>query len=175
MARIDKETKLRMEGYVQALVYAKEHGLEGLELDVKRRGYFGIPIQISKREVDKFMMNISENLVQTMNTVMLWVLHTELGFGKIRLRRIKEKFDKETNKIFDFDYMGNHYVRIDDYAVYLNEKYNLGMDADRIAACQDTCRYEKDNIGMVRLETMIKVLEENGYKDAAQFLKEKAA
>lgn len=170
MAKVDKEYKLRMEGYVQGLRFAKEHGLEELEKDVKRRGFLSIPVQITKKEVDKFILQMSENLTHTMRTVMLYTLHRELGFGKKRLQRINEMFDKHTNAIFNFDYLGNHYVKIEDYAIEMNRKYDLGLDIDRVAACQDTCRYEKDNIRMANVDVLIQRLYEYGFEDAAEWM-----
>ena len=170
MAKVDRDYKIRMEGYVAALRFAKEYGIEELEKDVKRRGFLHIPVQISKKEVDKFIEQISENLTHTMRTVMLYTLHRELGFGRTRLQRINEKFDKHTNAIFNFDYLGNHYVKIEDYAVEMNRKYNLGLDVERVAACQDTCRHEKDNIRMANILVIIERLYEKGFDDAAAWL-----
>lgn len=170
MAKMDKEYKIRMEGYVQALRFAKQYGLEELEKDVKRRGFYGIPVQISRKEVDKFMEQIAENLTNTVTAVMLRVLNEKLGFGKTRLKRFKKWFDDATDMVFKFDYMGGHYVTLEDYAVRLNEKYDLGLDVDRIAACQDSCRYEKENIRMVNVDVLIDRLHEYGYDDAADWM-----
>lgn len=170
MAKVDKEYKTRMEGYVSAYRFAKEHGLDELEKDIKRRGFLQIPVQISKKEVDRFIEQISENLTHTMRTVMLYTLHRELGFGKKRLQRINEKFDKHTNAVFNFDYLGNHYVKLEDYAVEMNDKYDLGLDVERVAACQDTCRHEKENIRMANVDVLIQRLYEYGFEDAAEWL-----
>lgn len=173
MAKISKEQQWRMEGYVQGFRFAKEHGLDALEKDIRLRGFLSIPVQISKKEVDQFILNISENLTHTMRTVMLFTLHEELGFGKKRLQRINEKFDKHTEKIFDFDYLGNHYVKIEDYAIEMNEKYNLGLDVARVAACQSTCRHEKDNVRKANIELVLSELRKNGFNDAAEWLDKK--
>ena len=69
MAKQDKEYRIRMEGYVAAYRFAKEHGLDELEKDIKRRGFLSIPVQISKKEVDRFILQISENLHQTTHQV----------------------------------------------------------------------------------------------------------
>lgn len=170
MAKVDKEYQIRMEGYVAAFRFAKERGLDELEKDIKRRGFLNIPVQISKKEVDKFILQISENLTHTMRTVMLYTLHEALGFRKKRLQRINAEFDRHTEAIFNFDYLGNHYVKIEDYAIEMNKKYDLGLDVDRVAACQDTCRYEKENIRMANIDTLIARLYEKGFDDAAEWL-----
>lgn len=175
MAKISKEQQWRMEGYVQGFRFAKEHGLDALEKDIRLRGFLSIPIQITKKEVDNFILQISENLTHTMRTVMLWTLHEELGFRKKRLQRINKSFDKRTDAIFDFDSMGNHYVKIEDYAIELNSNYDLGLDVDRVAACQDSCRYEKDNIQMVNVNTIVQKLKDAGFNDAAEWLEKKVS
>lgn len=175
MAKITKEHQWRMEGYVSALRFAKEHGVDGLEKDVKRRGFFGIPVGIGKKECDHFLLQISSNLTQTMSAVMLMVLHDELGFRKKRLKRMKAKFDSLTDTIFDFTELGNHYVTLEDYAVFLNEEYDLGLNIERIASCQDTCRYEKENVHMAKIDSVIRVLKENGFEEAGAFLEGKVS
>ena len=173
MAKITKEQQWRMEGYVSALRFAKEHGLDELEKDVKLRGFLSIPVGINKKECDHFIYQISTNLTQTMSAVMLMVLHDQLGFRTKRLKRIKKQFDELTETIFDFTELGNHYVTLEDYAVFLNENYKLGLDIERIASCQDTCRYEKENIHMAKIESVIDILNRNGFCDAATFLESK--
>lgn len=170
MAKVDKDYKNRMEGYVAAYRFAKEHGLDELEKDIKRRGFLQIPVQISKKEVDRFILQISENLTQTVQTVMLRVLREKLGFGKKRLHRFKKWFDDATEMVFKFDYMGGHYVTLEDYAVSLNRDFDLGLDVDRIAACQETCRHEKENIRMANVDVLIERLYEYGFDDAAEWM-----
>lgn len=170
MAKLSKEQQWRMEGYVQGFRYAKEHGIDALEKDIRLRGFLSIPIQITKKEVDNFILQISENLTHTMRTVMLWTLHETLGFRKKRLKRINEAFDRYTDKIFDFDTFGNHYVKIEDYAIEMNENYDLGLDVDRVAACQDTCRHEKQNVRMANVNDIVRKLKERGFDDAAEWL-----
>lgn len=175
MAKVPKEFLIRMEGYVAALRFAKQYGIDALEKDIKVRGFLNIPVQIPKKEKDWFLLQISENLTQTMSAVMLYVLYDMLGFRKKRLQRIKQRFDEVTQSVFDFDYMGNHYVKLEDYAIELNETCKLGLDIERIAACQDTCRHEKENIGMARIDDLIINLKEAGYEDAAMWLESRIA
>lgn len=170
MAKQDKEYRIRMEGYVAAYRFAKQHGIDELEKDIKRRGFLSIPVQISKKEVDRFILQITENLHQTTQTVMLRVLHEKLGFGKKRLHRFKQWFDDATDMIFKFDYMGEHYVTLEDYAVSLNKEFDLGIDTERVAACQETCRHEKENARMANVDVLIQRLYEYGFEDAAAWM-----
>ena len=62
--------------------------------------------------------------------VWFMALNTAFGFGKKRFARLKEAFDKHTRDVMDFDYLGNHYVSLEDYANYLNKKYGCDIDVD---------------------------------------------
>lgn len=170
MAKQDKEYRIRMEGYVAAYRFAKEHGLDELEKDIKRRGFYQIPVQISRKEVDKFMEQIAENLYQTVRAVMFRVLREKLGFGKKRLHRFKQWVDDASEMVLKFDYMGEHYVTLEDYAASLNKDFDLGLDVDRIAACQETSRHERENARKANVDVLIQRLYEYGFDDAAAWM-----
>lgn len=170
MSKVDKDYKLRMEGYVSALRFAKEHGLEELEKDVKRRGFYQIPVQISKKEVDNFIFKMSRTLTQTIQAVYLRVLNEKFGFGKKRLTTVRDEVAKATDMVFKFDYLGEHYVTLEDYAVSLNKKYDLGLDVELISASQDSCRHEKANARMANVDVLIERLYEKGFDEAAEWM-----
>ncbi len=170
MAKVDKDYKIRMEGYVAALRYAKEHGLDELEKDVKRRGFFQIPVQISRKELDNFIFKLSRTLTQTMSAVYLRVLNEKFGFGKKRLQTVRDEVSKATEMVFKFDYMGGHYVTLEDYAVGLNKKYDIGLDVDLIAASQYSCRHDRENRRMADVDVLIERLYEYGFDDAAEWM-----
>lgn len=173
MAKASKEFEWRMQGMLYAYKIAKEQGAEALEADIRTRNFLRVPLNISKKEIDEFKSFISENLYHTMLTVTLMVLHDHLGFAKKRLMDFKKKFDEMTRTIFDFDEIGQHYVTLEDYAVYLNEKADLGLDVARIASCQESCSYEKEWKNMVDVGNMVKALRDEGFADAAEWLQEK--
>lgn len=170
MAKVDKDYKLRMEGYVSALRYAQAHGLDELEKDVKRRGFYQIPVQISKKEVDNFIFKMSRTLTQTIQAVYLRVLNEKFGFGKKRLVIVRDEVAKATDMVFKFDYLGEHYVTLEDYAVGLNKKYDLGLDVELISASQDSCRHEKQNRRMADVDVLIERLYEYGFEDAGAWM-----
>lgn len=173
MAKVSKEFEWRMQGMLYAHKIAKEQGVEALEEDIRTRNFLRAPLNISKKEIDQFKVFLSENLYHTMLTVTLMVLHDHLGFAKKRLLDFKEKFDAMTETIFDFDQVGQHYVTLEDYAVYLNEKADLGLDVARIANCQETCSYEKEWRNMANVDNLIGSLKEAGFEDAAEWLQKK--
>ncbi|MBQ8803454.1 MAG: hypothetical protein IJZ53_07475 [Tyzzerella sp.] len=173
MAKADKDYTVRMQGYVAAYDYAKKNGLEALEKDIRMRGFLRIPINVSQKEVDNFKQFLITNLYNTVLTVVCMTLHDTLGFGKKRLLRFKANFDKLTEGVFDFDYAGQHYVTLEDYAVYLNEKANLGLDVSRIAACQEVSTTEKEYKDMADVKGLIKALRDAGFTDASEWLEGK--
>jgi hypothetical protein len=106
-----------------------------------------------------------------MQATVMYVLSEKFGFGKTRLDRFLSEYDNAVQNTMDLDYMGEHYVTLTDYAVYLNEKYKLGLDIDRIAVCQD--EYDEGSKAYHNYTTfkgIINLLKINGYDKSAEFL-----
>lgn len=169
MAKQSKEFQWRMEGMNYALGIAKKEGVEALERDIKRRGFLKAPMNFSQNDVDE----LCKNLYSTTMSVWGMVLNSTFGFGKKRLARLREDFERATKDVMDFDYLGNHYVSLEDYANYLNEKYDFGIDADRVATCQDTSTTDKKQKHMAHISVVLKTLREGGFEEAAVFLEKK--
>lgn len=94
-----KEEQARREGMSYALRYAKEHGLEALEQDLKKRGAYNIPIRISDKELKEFTDNAKMMLLDTVLILSSMTLHDEFGFGKERLSRFIERFNQKAECI----------------------------------------------------------------------------
>lgn len=169
MAKASKEFQWRMEGMQYALGIAKKDGIEALEQDIKRRGFLRAPMNFSQSDVDE----LCGNLFQTTMTVWGITLHYTFGFGKKRLAMLKDAFHKYTYDMMDFDYLGQHFVSIGDYAKYLNEKYDFGIDEERVTACQETSNSDKKNKHMAYMPTILKELRDGGFEAAAEFLEKK--
>lgn len=169
MAKPSKEFQWRMEGMIYALGIAKKEGIDALERDVKRRGFLKAPISYSQNDVDELCLN----LFNTTMTVWGMVLNSTYGFGKKRLGRLRDEFKKATETAMDFDYLGKHYASMEDYARYLNEKYDFGIDADRVGNCQNESTTEKKKKDMAYMPTILKELRDGGFEDAAVFLERK--
>ena len=170
MAKRTKEFEWRMQGILYAHKLVKEKGIEALEEDIRMRGFFSVPLALSKDEREKFILNVSSNLYATTLTVVCMVLRDQLGFGKKRLHRFKKHFDEVSETVFDFDQMGQHYVTLEDYAVYLNSEFGLGLDVERIAACQETSYTEKEYKDMADVNALIRDLKQAGFTDAGEWL-----
>lgn len=173
MAKRDKEYEARMQGMLYALNVAKEHGVDYLEKEIKKRGVIKSPLAYTDKQIDEFWEQLSANLYATMTCVTGMVLHSAFGFGKQRLQKFREEFLNATNKTIDLDWLGEHYVTLEDYAVELNGKYNLGLDVARIAVCQESHDKGNEKYKMADMSHVLVELKEHGFEDAAEFLERK--
>lgn len=172
MAR-DKDFELRMSGMNYALEIAKKDGVEGLEKEVMKRGLFKVPFSYTQTQRDNFLREVSHNLYMNMMATFAYALNLEFGFGKERLIRLRKTVSDLVEDVFDLDYMGERYVRLEDYATEMNERYDLGLDVDIISDCQKLQDTKENGYHFAEVERIIQVLESDGYKDAAEFLKTK--
>lgn len=172
MSRPSKEYEYRMQGMIYALNIARKEGVEALEKDIKKRGFFRAPMKFTQKDIDGFIEFLSQNLFATSMAVWFMALHNLYGFGKNRLERLKAEVERLTIDATDFDYLGNHYATLEDYAIYLNGKYELGLDSERVAAVQSVYSKEK-NHKMANVDEVTRILKENGYDGAAGFLEER--
>lgn len=169
----DKLYEARIAGYVAAFNKAKQEGLEALERDIKKRNLLKFDLNVSEKKMHEYFGELSKNLYHNALTAVAYTLHKDYGFGKKRIKEFKEAFDKNVQATLDLDYMGIHYVRMDDFAVELNERFNLGIDVNRVAVCQKN--YDKDDkmYRMCKVDRILRELKENGFKEAAVFLEKK--
>ena len=100
-------------------------------------------------------------------------LHDSFGYGKKRIKAFKEKFDKITETATNLDYLGDHYVTLADYAEYLNEECDLGIDTERVAIAQESYDEKSESYHAANIEEVLKVLRDGGYEDASEFLEGK--
>lgn len=173
MAKRDKEYEARMQGMLYSVNVVKESGLEALEKDINKRGVLKAPLAYTDKQIDEFWKQLSENLYATMTCVTGMVLHNTFGFGKQRLHKFREEFQKATNASLDLDWLGEHYVTLEDYAVELNEKYDLGLDVARIAVCQESHDKGNTKYKMADISHVLAELKEHGFEEAAEFLERK--
>ena len=117
-----------------------------------------------------FYNNVSENVYHNMITAVYFTLHDTFGFGKKRLENFMIAFNKNVMATRDFDYIGEHYVKMEDYAIEMKEKFNLDIDVERVAACSDLTDRDDENYRRCKVDSVIRELKENGFADAAEFL-----
>jgi hypothetical protein len=136
-----KEQQWVRESDLAIVKKAQESGLDPyaeLYKECKRRGLMNCPVQISEDMYREWYSALGENLHTTVKCMTLYTLKEKFGFGKTRLQRFQAEFDNLMQNIMDLDYMGEHYETMTDCAVELNEQYDLGIDVDRVAVCQDS-------------------------------------
>lgn len=175
MGKYDKEFEARMQGMRFAYELAKDKGIDELEAEMKRRNITKIPLSVKQDELKHVWEELKENMYNNITVTFLYCLRDEFGFGKERVKRLVEKYKDVVQSVVDVDYMGEHYIRLDDYAVEVNEKLGMDLDINRIAASQDVfdeqgrdSQYHTANIDRVIVE-----LRDKGFFDAADFLERK--
>lgn len=173
MAKQNKEFEWRMQGMLFAHKIVKEKGLDELTKEIKTRNMLKLDIWADKGEVEVFQKQLSQNLYTNMLATVMYTIHNMLGFGETRLKRLKEEFDRNVKNTFDLDWLGERYVRLEDYAIELNKRYNLGIDVERIAACQDLADEADARYRKLNTDIALRELENNGFRDAADFLRSK--
>lgn len=172
--KTDKAYEWRMQGMVYACKMAQEKGIDFLLADIKRRSFLKADIVFTEDKVRKYWENISSQIEANLVTAVLYTLNRRYRFGKKRLVEFRKMLDKEMQMTVDLDYMGEHYVKMSDYAMELNSKYNLGLDVDILDACQDIFdRQDPDYRNTKCLDGIINSLKLGGYYDAAEYLKAK--
>jgi hypothetical protein len=169
----DKEFEARMQGMRYAYEYAKANGVEELEKEMKRRNYTKIPLNVPEKGMKHFVEEVSNRLYTMTLTTFLFALHDEYGFGKKRLKRMKDSFDKLIQSTYDLDYMSAHYVTMGDYAKELNDKYDIGIDLDRVDNCQESVDKNNEDYRMCRIDRVLEVMRRDGFEEAAAYLESK--
>lgn len=173
MAR-DKEFEQRMQGMVYACRLAQEQGIDALVKTVKQRGVTKVDITASDKQLNDMWGALSDNIGQNMMTTVVWVLYDAFGFGQKRLQQFMTEFDKATANLMSLDYMGEHYVTLEDYAVELNQKYNLGLDVIKATLATDMADKQDARFGNVdKVTGIINALRLAGHEDVAAYLESK--
>lgn len=173
MAKQDKEFYWRMQGLLYALKIVKDGGVEALEKEIRMRNVLPAPMGCDGKQVKELYSIMSRNVYINMLTAMMWTVHNSFGFGKKRLEQLREDYNRNVEIITDLDYMGQHYIRLQDYAVELNQKYDLGLDIERIAACETQYDETDERTRMCQIDRVLEMLRSEGFEAAAEFLEKK--
>ena len=107
-----KEEQARREGMSYALRYAREHGLDALETDLRKRGACNIPVRIDDRALQEFTDNAKNMMLDTILILASVTLHDEFGFGR-------ERFN------FKAECIGENYTDWNDQISILKEECGL--------------------------------------------------
>lgn len=173
MAKRDKEYEIRMQTMVYCCNLVEDEGIETLKADIKRRGLTKLPLAIKSSKIDELILSIKENLKNNLLYMVAWVMHSDYGFGKKRLTELMNNLNKAIEYAFDLDYLGEHYVRLEDYAIELKEKFGFDIDIDKIASATAIFDEKDPRYRVPRIERIIEELKNAGFEDAAVFLEKK--
>lgn len=111
----------RNEGMLYAYNYAKEHGLDALENEVRLRNLTNIPTQVSRKAIDECVMKIKNNTCDTFVILMASVLHDEFGFDEKRVQRALDRFMLKSECLVD------DYVTWQDMIENIKEELNIQL------------------------------------------------
>ena len=173
MAKRDKDYENRMAGYIAAYNIAKTKGVEALEKDLKIRNVLKVDIGVPEKTMREQIEYLSSNVYANTLTAVGWTLHDVFGFGRERIHKFKNAFDKVVKDSYDLDWLGEHYVKLEDFALELNKKYDLGIDYMRVAVSQELLDEDRPSYRMCKIDRVLQELRENGFGDAAMFIEKK--
>lgn len=169
MAKIDKVQQARMDGFASAYEIAKSKGIEALGEEVRFRNATKLQFEIDENKANEIYRDIMEKVYATYTTVCYWTLNNLWHHGKKGLRAFKEAFDSYVMTINMIDYYGQRYLTFKDMAAELNEKYDIGIDMDRV---DEVDLANNRNMDMrASIPAVYELLKGRGYEDAAGFIR----
>lgn len=134
------------------------------------RGVLQAPLGYTKGDMDRFLEYLIANFYTVVISVACIALEDAFGFKKTRLQRFKDAYEKASDDTMDLDYIGENYVTLEDYAVYLNDRFELDIDAEAMCVFQESRNTRNPNYHMVKVERLIEVMRQEGYEEAAEYL-----
>ena len=92
-----------MEGMDFCIRFLESHDndIDALKAEIKRRGAYHIPLRISISEENEFVSRVRANVLDTVLIMTIAVLHDEFDFGKKRISRFKETFNRFSEWLCD--------------------------------------------------------------------------
>ena len=94
MSKADDMARGRMEGLEYAERIVQKDGLKGLQEEIKKRGYTGISINVSHKEMEQATAQMRNMMLDTIMAMSIGILHDEFGYGHDRLQRFIDKFQE---------------------------------------------------------------------------------
>ena len=159
-----------MAGMVNACNIVAKDGLEGLKKEMRFRNITSVPVSITPKQADDYIQEISTNVYNCMLADVGVTLDVDFGFRKQRMDKFRTCYEKRARQTLDMNWVGNHYVTLEDYAKYMNSLYDWKIDESVARTCQERADKENETFKMVKLERLITELTEHGYGDAATWL-----
>ena len=97
MSKLSKEELARFSGAEWMVRYVKEHGIEEAEKELERRGVRHIPLSVKEQDLKNFSEREKRNTIATVLMMSAMVLRDEFGFGRDRMNKFIDRFNKKTS------------------------------------------------------------------------------
>ena len=97
MGKLSNEELARFSGAEWMVRYVKEHGLEEAEKELERRGVRHIPLGVKEQDLKNFSEREKSNTIATVLMMSAMVLRDEFGFGRDRMNKFIDRFNKKTS------------------------------------------------------------------------------
>lgn len=105
MGKLSKEELARFSGANWLLEFAKNNGLDEAEKEVERRGIRNMPLKLKDSDVDVFVNNERENILNCFVVITLGILKDEFEFTDMECKRFADRFNFRASCILE-DYVG---------------------------------------------------------------------
>ena len=112
MSKADREGDARLQGMDYALRVIKASGIEAFEKELQWRCNRKIKVSITQQELNDASNRIKEQTYDTIRCMALIVLHDEFDFGKKRLQRFNERYNRKVEGLTDNYVDWEDYIRI---------------------------------------------------------------
>lgn len=104
MSKISKEQQWRLEGMSYAVRYLEQgHTLEDLQTEVKFRGAYNIPLNVSSAVMNEFGSRMMAAIFDKTINLCIFVLRVRFGFGKVRCDRFMQGVADTADEIIKGD------------------------------------------------------------------------
>lgn len=101
MSKLSKEELARYSGANWILDKIKKDGIEAAEKELEWRGVKKIPLAVNKADLLKFQDYEKRNTIATVLLMACVTLRDEYGFGRDRMDRFVQRFNKKTSCLVD--------------------------------------------------------------------------
>ena len=97
MSKLSKEELARFSGAEWMVRYIKDKGIEAAEKELEKRGVRLIPLSVKEQDLKNFSEREKRNTIATVLMMSAMVLRDEFGFGRDRMNKFIDRFNKKTS------------------------------------------------------------------------------
>lgn len=126
--KFSKEYIAELQGMNYAYRYAKEHGIEELENEIKRRGALEISTAIPRKAIKKAEEQISRTTIETVCLMSVSCIRDCFGIGHKRMQEFLDKFAIRTQCLLDGD------INWEDLQEQVKEEINMELDISELVS-----------------------------------------